>query len=93
MHIVNAKSRPRPLQGTPPSTTLIQGDSDCYCLGWALDVSRYYAGNDLNEDRTPVEAGLTWTIGKRRREACDFLGGEVSPPSSLLAAFISQAKL
>jgi len=24
-----------------------------------------------------VEAGLTWTIGKRRREACDFLGGDV----------------
>ncbi len=39
------------------------------------------AGNDLDEGKTPVEAGLTWTIGKRRREACDFLGGEVhSPP-------------
>ena len=35
------------------------------------------AGNDLNEDITPVEAGLTWTVGKRRRDACDFLGGEV----------------
>ncbi len=35
------------------------------------------AGNDLDEGKTPVEAGLTWTIGKRRREACDFLGGEV----------------
>jgi len=35
------------------------------------------AGNDLNEEITPVEAGLTWTIGKRRREACDFLGGDV----------------
>ena len=49
---------------------------------WNLCIlrSRYglmYAGNDLNEDRTPIEAGLTWTIGKRRREACDFLGGEV----------------
>ena len=43
------------------------------------------AGNDLNEERTPVEAGLTWTIGKKRREACDFLGGEVSTqPGSLL---------
>lgn len=35
------------------------------------------AGNDLDEGKTPVEAGLTWTIGKRRREKCDFLGGEV----------------
>lgn len=35
------------------------------------------AGNDLNEDLTPIEAGLTWTVGKRRREAFDFLGGEV----------------
>ena len=35
------------------------------------------AGNDLNEDITPIEAGLKWTIGKRRRDACDFLGGEV----------------
>lgn len=37
------------------------------------------AGNDLNEEITPVEAGLTWTIAKSRREACDFLGGEVCP--------------
>lgn len=56
-------------------------------------MSRYSVGNDLNEDRTPVEAGLTWTIGKRRREACDFLGGEVSPFTLLLAALILQAKL
>lgn len=34
-------------------------------------------GNDLNEDITPIEASLTWTIGKRRREKFDFLGGEV----------------
>ncbi len=35
------------------------------------------AGNDLNEDITPVEAGLTWTIAKTRREKCSFLGGDV----------------
>lgn len=40
-------------------------------------------GNDLNEDITPVEAGLTWTIGKSRRDACDFLGGEVHPCTPL----------
>ena len=39
------------------------------------------AGNDLNESITPVEAGLTWTIGKKRREKCDFLGGEVRAPA------------
>ena len=41
-------------------------------------------GNDLNEDITPVEAGLTWTIAKTRRVKFDFLGGEVRaalPPS------------
>ena len=31
----------------------------------------------MNEDISPVEAGLAWTIGKRRREAFDFLGGAV----------------
>jgi aminomethyltransferase len=35
------------------------------------------AGNDLNEDTSPVEASLTWTIGKRRREKFDFPGGEI----------------
>ena len=34
-------------------------------------------GNDLNEDITPIEGSLTWTIGKRRREQFDFLGGQV----------------
>ena len=37
----------------------------------------WHAGNDLTEEITPIEAGLKWTIGKRRRDACDFLGGEV----------------
>ena len=26
-------------------------------------------GNNLNEDITPIEGSLTWTIGKRSREA------------------------
>ena len=46
---------------------------NCPCDRFALLCCS--EGNDLNEDITPVEAGLTWTIGKRRREACDFLGG------------------
>ena len=42
-----------------------------------LEAGLCLYGNDLNEDITPVEAGLTWTVGKRRREAFDFLGGEI----------------
>jgi aminomethyltransferase len=34
------------------------------------------AGNDLNEETTPLEASLKWTIGKRRRDKMDFIGGE-----------------
>ena len=42
-----------------------------------LEAGLCLYGNDLNEDITPPEAGLTWTIGKARREACDFTGGEI----------------
>ena len=34
-------------------------------------------GNDMEQHVTPVEAGLTWAIGKRRRAECGFLGAEV----------------
>ena len=51
------------------------------------------AGNDLNEDITPIEAGLKWTIGKNRRETCDFLGGEVGTLRCHVAHYWSQALL
>ena len=41
-----------------------------------LEAGLCLYGSDLNEEITPVEAGLTWTIGKRRREKYDFLGSE-----------------
>ncbi|GAB4815267.1 hypothetical protein N2152v2_002313 [Parachlorella kessleri] len=46
-----------------------------YSLRLEAGLCRY--GSDLTEDVTPIEAGLGWTVGKRRRERFDFLGGEV----------------
>ncbi len=34
-------------------------------------------GADIDEATTPIEAGLAWTIGKRRRVAWDFPGGPI----------------
>lgn len=42
-----------------------------------LEAGLCLYGNDLTEDITPIEAGLAWTVSKRRREAFDFLGGQV----------------
>jgi aminomethyltransferase len=43
-----------------------------------LEAGLCLYGNDLDEVTTPVEAGLTWTIGKRRKLAWDFLGATVA---------------
>ncbi|EKM50836.1 uncharacterized protein PHACADRAFT_153081 [Phanerochaete carnosa HHB-10118-sp] len=39
-----------------------------------LEAGMCLYGQDLDESTTPVEAGLTWVIGKDRREKADFIG-------------------
>ncbi len=40
-----------------------------------LEAGLCLYGQDIDELTTPIEAGLGWVIGKRRRTAWDFLGG------------------
>jgi aminomethyltransferase len=42
-----------------------------------LEAGLCLYGNDIDELTSPVEAGLTWVIGKRRKIAWDFPGGLV----------------
>jgi aminomethyltransferase len=42
-----------------------------------LEAGLCLYGNDIDELTSPVEAGLTWTIGKRRKMNWDFPGGIV----------------
>ncbi|RWS03370.1 hypothetical protein B4U79_12866 [Dinothrombium tinctorium] len=53
-----------------------------------LEAGLCLYGNDIDETTTPVEAGLTWTIAKARRQRADFKGANIilkqikeSPPS------------
>ncbi|TPX71157.1 aminomethyltransferase [Spizellomyces sp. 'palustris'] len=41
-----------------------------------LEAGLCLYGHDLDDTVTPVEGGLTWTIGKRRREEGGFLGAD-----------------
>ena len=41
-----------------------------------LEAGLCLYGNDIDEDTNPIEAGLGWVIGKRRKLAWDFLGGD-----------------
>jgi aminomethyltransferase len=40
-----------------------------------LEAGLCLYGNDIDETTSPVEAGLTWAIGKRRKLNWDFAGG------------------
>ncbi|KAF8194692.1 hypothetical protein BJ912DRAFT_959109 [Pholiota molesta] len=41
-----------------------------------LEAGMCLYGNDLDETTTPVEAGLSWVIGKERKEKGGFIGAE-----------------
>ncbi len=42
-----------------------------------LEAGLCLYGNDIDETTSPVEAGLTWVIGKRRKMEWDFPGGAI----------------
>jgi aminomethyltransferase len=42
-----------------------------------LEAGLCLYGHDIDETTTPVEAALTWTIGKRRREEANFPGAKI----------------
>jgi len=42
-----------------------------------LEAGLCLYGNDIDENTTPIESSLTWTIGKRRKEMADFIGAKI----------------
>ncbi|XP_002738645.2 aminomethyltransferase, mitochondrial-like [Saccoglossus kowalevskii] len=42
-----------------------------------LEAGLCLYGNDIDEDTTPIEATLAWTIAKRRRQESNFPGAEI----------------
>lgn len=71
-------SLPHPMEGDYINRILSHDDVELIGLG-ARDSLRLEAGlclygHDLDENITPVDAGLNWVIQKNRREAADFAG-------------------
>jgi aminomethyltransferase len=64
-----------------------------------LEAGLCLYGHDIDNTTGPVEAGLSWSISKRRREAGGFLGYEQVKraidhgPSSLRAGFLLEGKV
>ncbi len=62
---------------------LLVGHKDAKLAGLAcrdslrIEAGLCLYGQDINEDTTPSEAGLNWTVGKRRRAEGGFLGSDV----------------
>jgi aminomethyltransferase len=42
-----------------------------------LEAGLCLYGNDIDQDTTPIDAGLTWIVGKRRREEKNFPGADI----------------
>lgn len=42
-----------------------------------LEAGLCLYGHDIDEETTPIEAGLSWTIGKRRRAEANFPGAKI----------------
>jgi len=62
-------------------TLLAEAEVEAIGLG-ARDSLRLEAGlclygHDIDETTTPIEAGLTWTVGKSRRDSAGFPGADV----------------
>ncbi|KAK7102867.1 aminomethyltransferase, mitochondrial-like [Littorina saxatilis] len=80
---------------------LASKDADVKMIGLgARDSLRLEAGlclygNDIDETTTPVEASLTWVVGKARRQKADFPGAEIiveqikSKPTRRRVGFLS----
>lgn len=72
-----------PAENAEEVTRLLLGEAEVEACGLgARDSLRLEAGlclygNDIDQETTPVEAGLTWIIGKRRREEKGFPGADI----------------